>query len=121
MAKKYERDVAFLLVYIREAHPTDGRQVKENLRDGALLASAASQAQKDEHADTCVRVLDIKFPTLVDKMDNAVEVAYAGWPDRLYLVGRDGRVVFKSAPGPAGFIPSLLDAAIRKTLQTAPR
>ena len=117
MAKQYEKDVAFLLIYIREAHPTDGRQVPQNVRDRALLPTATSQAQKDDHADTCIRVLDIKFPTLVDKMDNAVELAYAGWPDRLYLIGRDGRVVYKSAPGPAGFIPAQLDAAIRNTIR----
>lgn len=116
MAAKYKADVPFLLVYVREAHPTDGRQVAENVRDGVLIASARTQAEKDEHATTCAVKLDIHFPTLVDKMDNKVEAAYAGWPDRLYLVGADGRVIYKSAPGPAGFIPSELDAAIKKAI-----
>ena len=114
MAERYKGRVPFLLIYVREAHPTDGRQVQQNLRDGALLATATTQAEKDEHAGVCVRTLDIRFPTLVDKMDNKVELAYAGWPDRLYLVGIDGRVLYKSAPGPAGFIPTELEAAIRK-------
>ena len=116
MAARYKAQVPFLLIYIREAHATDGRQVAQNLRDGALLASAKTQDEKDNHADVCMRTLDIKFPTLVDKMDNKVELAYAGWPDRLYLIGKDGRVVYKSAPGPAGFIPSQLEAAIKRTL-----
>jgi Iodothyronine deiodinase len=64
----------------------------------------------------CVIKLDIHFPTLVDKMDNKVELAYAGWPDRLYLIDKDGRIAYKSRPGPAGFIPSELDEAIRRTL-----
>jgi len=32
-----------------------------------------------------------------------VEKAYTGWPDRLYLIDKEGRVAFKSAPGPFGF------------------
>jgi type I thyroxine 5'-deiodinase len=67
----------------------------------------------------CIRKLDIKFPTLVDKMDNKVELNYAGWPDRLYLIGKDGRILYKSRPGPAGFVPSELDAAIRKMISPA--
>ena len=116
MAKRYEKNVAFLLVYIREAHPTDGWQVPQNVRQGVLLPTAKSQEQKDDHADVCIRKLDIRFPTLVDKMDNKVELNYAGWPDRLYLIGTDGRVVYKSRPGPAGFIAAELNAAIRKLL-----
>ena len=114
MAERYKTRAAFLLIYVREAHPIDGRQVRQNLRDGALLATAQTQAEKDEHADVCIRKLDIKFTTVVDRMDNKVELAYAGWPDRLYLIDIDGRIIYKSAPGPAGFIPSELDAAIRK-------
>jgi hypothetical protein len=115
MAARYTGVVPFLLVYVREAHPTDGSLAPENVRQGILLSSAKTQEEKDAHADTCVVKLDIHFPTLVDKMDNKVERDYAAWPDRLYLVGEDGRVIYKSAPGPAGFLPRELDAAIKKT------
>ena len=92
----------------------------QNVRDGVLLSAAQTQAEKDEHADVCIRTLDIKFPTLVDRMDNKVELAYAGWPDRLYLIGADGRILYKSAPGPAGFISSELESAIRKAASREP-
>lgn len=116
MAERYRNAVRFFVVYIREAHPTDGWQVPANIRDGVLLPSAQTQADKDGHADMCAVKLGIQFPTLVDKMDNRVELAYAGWPDRLYLIGRDGRIEYKSRIGPAGFIPAELDAAIKKSL-----
>jgi len=45
-----------------------------------------------------VRNLGITFATVVDNMDNQVELNY-GWPDRLYLVGMDGRIAFKGGPG----------------------
>lgn len=113
MAAKYRDQVQFLLVYIREAHPTDGRQVPANEREKVLLEYAKNLAQKEENASTCVRKLDIRFPTLIDNMDNKVESEYSAWPDRLYLVGKEGRIVYKSAPGPAGFKPEGLEQAIQ--------
>ncbi len=106
----------FLLVYIREAHPTDGGQAPANLRDGVLLESAKNLDQKEEHATSCVRKLNIRFTTLVDDMDNRTESDYSGWPDRLYLVGRSGRVAYKGGPGPGGFRPADLNQAIQKEL-----
>jgi hypothetical protein len=108
--------VEFLLVYVREAHPTDGWQLPRNEREGALLPQARSADEKDSHATACVRKLHIEFPTLVDNMDNRVELEYSGWPDRMYLVGKDGRIAWKGRPGPAGFRPPELEAAILKEL-----
>jgi type I thyroxine 5'-deiodinase len=45
-----------------------------------------------------------------------VENAYTGWPDRLYLIGANGRVLYKSKPGPFGFHPDDLAAAMQKAL-----
>jgi len=45
-----------------------------------------------------------------------VETAYTGWPDRLYLIQRDGKVAFKSKPGPFGFHPDDLASAIKKII-----
>ncbi len=116
MANKYKDQVEFLLIYIREAHPVDGWQVDSNERDGVLLPTATSFDQKQEHATMCVLKLDIDFTTLVDGMDNQVELDYAGWPDRLYLVGKDGTIAFKGPMGPRGFQPPLLEEAIEKEL-----
>jgi hypothetical protein len=43
--------------------------------------------------------------TYVDEMDNAVAEAYASMPDRLYLVGADGRIAHVGGRGPFGFKP----------------
>ncbi len=116
MAKKYRKTWSFLLVYVREAHPTDGWQVPRNEKEGVLLESAKTYEQKDDHATSCARTLGITFPTVVDGMDNAVETAYTAWPDRYYLMGINGRIVVKGAPGPAGFKAPDLEAAIAKHL-----
>ena len=67
-------------------------------------------------AESCVRNLHIQIPALLDNFQNTTEVAYTGWPDRLYVIGKDGRVAFKSAPGPFGFNPGTMETALRKAV-----
>ena len=100
------------MVYIQEAHPVDLWQVSSNVEDGVLLASPQSDGERSEVAGTCVLRLAIKLPALVDGIDNRVERAYTGWPDRLYLIGTDGRVHYKSAAGPFGFSTAELERAL---------
>jgi type I thyroxine 5'-deiodinase len=40
-------------------------------------------------------------------------MAYTGWPDRLHLIERGGRIAFKSKPGPFGFHPEDLAAVLK--------
>lgn len=40
-----------------------------------------------------------------DRTTNAAEAAYAGWPERLYVIGADGTIAYKGAMGPDGFAP----------------
>ena len=56
--------------------------------------------------------LQTRIPTLLDDVDDAVGSAYGGWPDRLYLIDRAGRVAFQGDVGPFGFRPEELARAI---------
>ena len=109
--------MAFYAVYIVEAHPTDIWQMKSNVKDNVLFANPKTDEERALVAGACVRKLGIKFPAVIDGIDNRTEVAYTGWPDRLYLIDRDGKVAFKSRPGPFGFKPDQLEAAIKKLNQ----
>ena len=69
-------------------------------------------------ATECVAALEIQhLPTLIDEMDDRVGGVYQGFPDRLYLVGRDGKIAYQGGPGPFGFRPSELDDAIKAELK----
>ena len=63
-------------------------------------------------ASTCASNLKMSMPTVIDDVDNAVASAYGGWPDRLYLIGTDGRIAFQGGEGPFGFKPEELERAI---------
>lgn len=104
----------FYAVYILEAHPSDVWQMQSNVRDKVVFASPKNLNERQEVAGMCVRKLGIKFPALIDGFSNATEQEYTGWPDRIYLIDKDGKVAYKSRPGPFGFHPDELKAALQK-------
>jgi hypothetical protein len=61
--------------------------------------------------------LKLSIPCLVDDMNNTAQKAYAGWPDRLYVIDKDGKVAFRGDPGPMGFRPSAAEDALKKLLE----
>jgi len=104
------------VVYIEEAHPTDGWQMPSNVKDKVLVASARTSDERDGAAHLCVVKLGIRIPALVDDMQDSTERAYTGWPDRLYVIDRAGRVAFKSPAGPFGFHPDEMAKALQSAL-----
>lgn len=108
--------MAFLLVYIREAHPEDGRQVSANLQDDIIIRTPVNAGERTHIAESCRAGLHLSIPMLIDGMDNAIEAAYASWPDRLYVVGADGKLAYAGAPGPAGFHPEEMQATLDRLL-----
>ncbi len=115
MYDQYRDRVAFYAVYIQEAHPSDIWQMPSNVRDNVIFRSPRNDAERGQVAESCVRTLGIQFPALIDGIDNAIERQYTGWPDRLFLIDRSGKVAYKTEPGPFGFHPAGLEAALRVT------
>lgn len=108
------------MVYIEEAHPTDGWQMPSNLKDHVLVASAKSFDERDEAANLCVVKLGLHIPALVDDIQDTTERAYTGWPDRLYVIDRAGLVAYKSKAGPFGFNPDQMAKVLRAQVSTRP-
>ena len=108
----YSDRVQFLAIYIREAHPTDGWRIP----GAAKRRDPQSIEERRQLAGECQAAALHGIPTLVDEMDDAVMTAYAAWPDRLYLVDLEGRVVYASGRGPMGFKPGQLKRAIEGVL-----
>ena len=77
----------------------------DNVAAGILVEQPENYAEREELAELCTTSLEITMPTVIDKLDNAVEIAYAGYPDRIFILDTDGIVRFKTKPGPRGFRP----------------
>jgi thiol-disulfide isomerase/thioredoxin len=114
---RYGQRVAFVFIYIREAHAGANWQSTINQREGVQLEEARTSEEKQQHAALCIRQLKFSFPAAIDGLDNPVEALYGAWPSRAYLVGTDGRILWSSALGELDFKPGELEAAISKTLR----
>jgi len=98
----YKDRVDFYLVYIREAHPSDGWQVRANLDDGLEFLEPKNGDERAELAGVCMIDLGFQMPILLDSMDNEVDAKYAALPERLYVLDKDGRVSFRGIMGSRG-------------------
>ena len=90
-------------VYIREAHADGEDQVIRNLNEGVIFQQPQSVDERAEVASACMLRYNFSFPMLLDGMDNDAEEKYVSWPDRLYVIGRDGRIAYQGGLGPLYF------------------
>jgi alkylhydroperoxidase family enzyme len=77
--------------------------MKSNDDAGIAFAQPRSKKEREGVAGKCCSTLEMSMPLLVDEIDDRVGHAYSGMPDRLYVIGKDGRVVYKGGRGPFGF------------------
>jgi len=57
---------------------------------------------------------------VLDLVDSRVNTAYAGCPDRIYVVDTDGRIAYKRVEGHAGFKPAEVEAWRKKNAKGVP-
>ena len=88
--------------------------MESNLKDKVVFASPRNEEERAFVAGSCVRKLGINIPALLDEFGNSTENAYTAWPDRIYLIDGNGKVAYKSKPGPFGFKPEELQTALTK-------
>ena len=113
---KYKDQISFFVVYVQEAHPTDGWQADSNLRDAVLFRQHQSYEEREAVADTCSIDLKISLPILIEEMDNSIDEAYGAAPERLYVIGSDGKVIYHGGAGPHFFDLDQWERAIENCL-----
>jgi hypothetical protein len=109
------------MVYIKEAHPenSDEAALIHNVKAGIHVEEASTDTERAIVARTMCSTLQTQMPCVVDSVDNRVNDIYAAWPARVYLVGADGKVLYRSGPGPEGFKPGEARDALEKLLGVA--
>jgi len=75
----------FFLVYSRETHP--GEYVPQTTSMDGRRRNALRLREEEK----------VNFPILLDSIDNQVRNLYHGWSNGIFVVNKDGLLVFKSA------------------------
>ncbi|WP_165071475.1 deiodinase family protein [Paludisphaera rhizosphaerae] len=115
--RRYGDRADFVMVYVREAHPSDGWRMQSNDLVGVSTAQPTTYEERAEVAQRCGKLLSLGFPMLVDTIDDAVGARYSGMPGRFYLLDKSGKIAFKNARGPFGFKPAELEQSLILLLQ----
>jgi hypothetical protein len=66
-----------------------------------------------------VERFEYDLPLAIDGMDNRAERAYAAWPERLYVIAKGGRIVYRGGLGPFDFDPAEMEQALDAHLEAA--
>jgi Iodothyronine deiodinase len=108
--KRFMNDATFLMVYVREAHPSDGWSM------GADVKQPKSFDERVAVAGQFVKRATPTIPVLVDEINDPAGHAYSGMPSRLYVIDPQGVVAYKSGRGPFGFRPAEMEQALAMCL-----
>jgi hypothetical protein len=68
-----------------------------------------------ELARTFLDRMEVKTEAFVDDIRNTAMACYAAWPERIYVIDRDGRIVYEGGVGPFYFEPEELREVLEKT------
>ena len=63
-------------------------------------------------------MIELTMPQLVDDMKDTVAQAYNAMPDRLFILGADGKIAYRGARGPRGFKVTEMKQALQKLLKS---
>src|SRR5215471_10866496 len=78
------KGISFFLLYTRESHPAENYSAHQSFE------------QKVAYARELQRLENVKFPIIVDHLDGRIHRAYGVWPNALFVIHKDGRLVFRS-------------------------
>ena len=120
-------DVDFAIVYIAEAHPTDGwmypaveqfayRKQHTQLQDRLVAARALRTKLKDMELAAFSATAG-GVPIFADAMNDAASLAFGALPERLAIV-LDGQVRFIGGKGPEDYSMDHAAAALRALVTT---
>ena len=117
---EYKERAAFYFVYIEEAHAHDVWPLVSNAKANIVFGTARDAGERVSVAGLCAKELKVEFPVLVDDMQNGAADLYTAWPTRMYVVDANGKIAYKSRPGPFGFEAAGLGEALAR-LASAPK
>jgi hypothetical protein len=84
-ARYKKKGFQFFLIYTKEPHP------------GENIAQPTTIEERMKNAARLKREEKVNFPILIDTLDNAVRNVYRGWANGIFIVNKQGVLVFRSS------------------------
>lgn len=108
-----KKSIDFKIVYIRDTHPMLGFRAPTNDR----LRIAPEQepknlADREKWACEDRKKLKCTIPVIMDTFDDTTLRAYDAFPQRVFVLGKDGKIVYSSS-GLIGFDLEAVTKAVK--------
>ena len=84
-ARYKKKGFEFFLIYTKEPHPGENIPQPTTIEERVKNAARLKREEK------------VNFPILIDTPDNVVRNAYRGWSNGIFVVNKDGVLVFRSS------------------------
>jgi peroxiredoxin len=82
--KYRDKGFQFFIIYTRETHPGENIQAHKTF------------GEKKKHAKMLREEYGLEVPIMVDNLDGAIHRAFGIMPNMVYVIGRDGIIVYRS-------------------------
>jgi len=105
----YKQHLDFLLVYINEAHASDGWRLG-NFVD---IPNHKCIEDRKKAANMLINKFGLRLPVVLDTMTNEFDKAFAVWPERYYIAYEDQMVFVAEPTHEFGFDRTVLHRQIR--------
>ena len=76
--------------------------MESNVKEQVVFKQPRTFAERRQAAAILVDRLQYRAPLA---LEGAAEKAYGAWPERIYIIGTDGKVFYKGGMGPFEFHP----------------
>lgn len=114
LAQRYSTQAKFILVYTKEAHPSDGWTVERNKHDNIDIPQPTDEFARKTVALQAVAVLHLEnLPLALDTMNDATADAYDAFPDGVVIIGKDGKIAARENWLDPTALPRLIDQAVK--------
>jgi hypothetical protein len=98
-----KKEIDFKIVYIRDTHPVLGFRAPTNDRRGiGSEAEPKTLADREKWACEDRKKMKCTIPVVMDTFDDKTLNAYDAFPQRVYVLDKNGKIVYSSS-GLVGF------------------
>ena len=95
--------------------------MESNVRDQVVFKQPKTFDERRKLAAVLVDRLKYRAPLAIDGIEGPAEKAYGAWPERIYVIGTDGKIAYKGGMGPFGFHPDEAEKELAELLERGGR
>ncbi len=107
--RTYKYIARFFIVYIEEGRPSNCSRPAEY---AGHIIDPRNYGERCMAAGLFISEGNITIPVIIDNMNNSVKDDYNGWPERVFVINKNGLLAFASHKGTDGFKDGLKETSI---------